>query len=39
MKKNAEKAAVDYTAHMNLTRFDEKIAAELPALPEWASPR
>ena len=31
-KKNAEKAAVDYTAHMNLTRFDEKIAAELPAL-------
>ncbi|MGD0876559.1 MAG: dihydropyrimidinase [Anaerolineales bacterium] len=32
-KKNAEKAAVDYSAHMNLTRFDEKIAAELPALP------
>ena len=32
-KKNAEKAAVDYTAHMNLTRFDEKIAAELPSLP------
>jgi dihydropyrimidinase len=32
-KKNAEKAAVDYTAHMNLTRFDEKIAAELPCLP------
>jgi dihydropyrimidinase len=32
-KKNAEKAAVDYTAHMNLTRFDEKIAAELPTLP------
>ena len=32
-KMNAEKAAVDYSAHMNLTRFDGKIAAELPALP------
>jgi len=32
-KRNAEKAAVDYSAHMNLTRFDEKIAAELPELP------
>jgi dihydropyrimidinase len=32
-KKNAEKAVVDYSAHMNLTRFDEKIAAELPSLP------
>ena len=32
-KKNAAKAAVDYSAHMNLTRFDEKIAAELPVLP------
>ena len=32
-KKNAEKAAVDYSAHMNLTSFDEKIAAELPSLP------
>ena len=30
----AEKAAVDYSAHMNLTRFDEKIAAEIPALVE-----
>ncbi len=29
----AEKAAVDYSAHMNLTRFDEAIAAELPSLP------
>ena len=29
----AEKAAVDYSAHMNLTRFDEKIAAEIPSLP------
>ncbi|MBM3152213.1 MAG: dihydropyrimidinase [Chloroflexi bacterium] len=28
----AEKSAVDYSAHMNLTRFDEKIAAEIPAL-------
>lgn len=29
----AEKAAVDYAAHMNLTRFNETIAAELPSLP------
>ncbi|HEY5269728.1 MAG TPA: dihydropyrimidinase [Anaerolineales bacterium] len=28
----AEKAAVDYSAHMNLTRFGEKIAAEIPSL-------
>ena len=28
----AEKAAVDYSAHMNLTRFDDKIAAEIPFL-------
>lgn len=28
----AEKAAVDYGAHMNLTRFDERTAAEIPAL-------
>ena len=32
-KGKAEKAAVDYSAHMNLTRFDEHIAAELPSLP------
>ena len=30
----AEKAAVDYSAHMNLTRFDEKIAGEIPSLRE-----
>jgi dihydropyrimidinase len=30
----AEKAAVDYSAHMNLTCFDEKIAAEIPGLRE-----
>ena len=28
----AGKAAVDYSAHMNLTRFDGKIAAEIPSL-------
>ena len=28
----AEKAAVDYSAHMNLTRYNEKIAGELPSL-------
>jgi dihydropyrimidinase len=31
---NAEKAAVDYSAHMNLTRFNEKIANEIPSLRE-----
>jgi dihydropyrimidinase len=30
----AEKAAVDYSAHMNLTRFDDKIADEIPSLME-----
>ncbi len=30
----AEKAAVDYSAHMNLTRFDDMIAAEIPSLRE-----
>ena len=30
----AEKATVDYSAHMNLTRFDEKIATEIPSLRE-----
>jgi dihydropyrimidinase len=30
----SEKAAVDYSTHMNLTRFDEKIAAEIPSLRE-----
>lgn len=28
----AAKAAIDYSFHMNLTRFDEKIAAEIPSL-------
>ncbi len=28
------KAAIDYSFHMNLTRFDDDIAAELPALVE-----
>ncbi len=28
------KAAVDYSFHMNLTRFDEKIAREIPSLRE-----
>ncbi len=30
--KMAEKAAIDYSFHMNLTRFDEKIAREIPSL-------
>lgn len=32
--KMAEKAAIDYSFHMNLTRFDEKVAREIPFLPE-----
>ncbi|MCB0119913.1 MAG: amidohydrolase family protein, partial [Anaerolineales bacterium] len=32
--KKAEKAAIDYSFHMNLTRFDEKIAASIPSLME-----
>jgi dihydropyrimidinase len=32
--KMAEKAAIDYSFHMNLTRFDEKIAREIPLLRE-----
>jgi len=31
-RRKAEKAAVDYSAHMNLTRFNDAIAAELPSL-------
>jgi dihydropyrimidinase len=32
--KMAKKAAIDYSFHMNLTRFDEKLAKELPLLRE-----
>ncbi|MEO7837735.1 MAG: amidohydrolase family protein, partial [Anaerolineales bacterium] len=32
--KKAEKAAVDYSFHMNLTQFNEKIAKEIPLLRE-----
>ncbi|MFZ5923210.1 MAG: amidohydrolase family protein [Chloroflexota bacterium] len=28
----AEKAAIDYSFHMNLTRFDDQVAAEIPSL-------
>ena len=30
--KKAEKAAIDYSFHMNLTRFDERIAKTIPSL-------
>lgn len=30
--KKAAKAAIDYSFHMNLTRFDEQIAGEIPSL-------
>ncbi len=29
------KACIDFSFHMNITRFDEAIAAEIPRLPEW----
>ena len=32
--KMAEKAAIDYSFHMNLTRFDEAIMKEIPSLRE-----
>src|SRR5215216_3707122 len=32
--KMAEKAAIDYSFHMNLTKFDERIAKEIPLLRE-----
>jgi dihydropyrimidinase len=30
----AQKAAVDYSFHMNLTRLDDSLATEIPSLPE-----
>jgi dihydropyrimidinase len=32
--KKAEKAAIDYSFHMNLTKFDDGIAKEIPSLVE-----
>ena len=32
--KKAEKAAIDYSFHMNLTHFDDQIAKEIPSLVE-----
>src|SRR5512140_1538461 len=32
--RKAEKAAIDYSFHMNLTKFDERIAREIPSLRE-----
>jgi len=32
--KKAEKAAIDYSFHMNLTRFNESIAKQIPSLRE-----
>ena len=33
-RKKAEKAAIDYSFHMNLTKFDEAIAKEIPSLKD-----
>jgi dihydropyrimidinase len=32
--KKAEKAAIDYSFHMNLTHFDDRVAKEIPSLVE-----
>ena len=32
--KKAEKAAIDYSFHMNLTHFDEQVAKDIPSLVE-----
>jgi dihydropyrimidinase len=32
------KAAVDFGFHMNITHFDESVAAEIPHLAEWGVP-
>jgi dihydropyrimidinase len=34
-KNKAQKAAIDYSFHMNLTRLDDQIAAEIPELREF----
>ncbi len=33
-QRKAQKAAIDYSFHMNLTHFDEQVAAEIPSLVE-----
>lgn len=33
-RRKAEKAAIDYSFHMNLTRYDEQVANEIPSLVE-----
>ena len=33
-RRKAEKAAIDYSFHMNLTKFDDRIAKEIPSLRE-----
>jgi dihydropyrimidinase len=37
-RKADEKAAIDFGFHMNITRFNENIAAEIPRLPAWGIP-
>ncbi len=31
------KASIDYSFHMNISRFDEQVAEELLTFPEWES--
>lgn len=37
-EKASSKAAIDYSFHMNLSRWDEAIAREMPQLVEWGMP-
>ncbi|HEY57204.1 MAG TPA: dihydropyrimidinase [Anaerolineae bacterium] len=37
-QEKAAKAAVDYSFHFNLTRWDKRVAAELPQLTAWGFP-
>ncbi len=37
-QEKAAKAAVDYSFHFNITRWDEQVAAEVPKLAQWGFP-
>ena len=37
-QKKAEKAAIDYSFHMNITQFDDRVAAEIPGLMDLGIP-
>ncbi len=37
-QEKAAKAAVDYSFHFNVTRWDDQVAAEIPKLAQWGFP-